>query len=412
MQTISILLYNLVLYFYRFGIYFTSFFNKKAKLWIDGRKQWQSGLRKIEGKKGKRIWFHCASLGEFEQARPVIEKLRSERKNDIIIVSFFSPSGYEIRKNYEHADLVTYLPLDTKTNAKEFISIVNPDLVLFVKYEFWFNYINELKKKNIPVILFSSTFRQNQIFFRWHGMLFRSMLKMFSKIFVQNIESKELLQNISVESNVSFDTRFDRVNQIAQNKKSFPAVEKFKGNSKILISGSTWERDEELIIRCINENVLKEYKYIIAPHNVNQIRIDEIIRSITLKTKRFSELNEETAKEVDVVIIDNVGNLSSLYSYGAIAYIGGGFNAGIHNVLEAAVFGIPVLFGPNFKKSIEAKELLSFKIHDFNSLKEALTKIAIESERVSLGLKGKEFITERLGGTEKVFESAQFYLKD
>ncbi len=411
----SIFLYNLAISFYRFGILLISPFNPKAKLWIEGRKNRQQSFNHLALKKeGTRIWFHCASLGEFEQARPVIEKLKHEIRNTKyeVVLTFFSPSGYEIRKNYEYADLVTYLPVDTKTNAREFIQLINPDVVLFVKYEFWFHYLNELKQKNIPVILFSSVFRENQIFFRWYGTLFRDMLKVFRHVFVQDTESKKLLQTISIESEVVFDTRFDRVYQIAQNKKSFPSIEKFKGNSKILIAGSTWKQDEELIIACINEDVLKEYKYIIAPHNIEQNRIDEIIRSIKVKATRFSELNETNASETDAVIIDNIGNLSSLYAYGEIAYIGGGFNASVHNVLEAAVYGIPVLFGPNFEKSLEAKELLYRPVDDYSSLTAALHQLSNETERVSTGLKGKRFVEKRLGGTERIAEAVTLCLKN
>ncbi len=417
MQVIVLLLYNLSIRFYWLIIYCASFFNKKAKLWIDGRKYWELTLEQVKPKHGKRIWIHCASLGEFEQARPVLEKLKAQSSNSKvqIVITFFSPSGYEIRKNYEGADLVFYLPLDTKANAEKFIECLNPDVVLFVKYEFWFHYLNELKRKDIPVILFSSVFRTNQVFFKWYGAFFNNMLKLFSKMFVQDNESKALLKSISIDSEVAFDTRFDRVHQIAENPKSFPAIEKFKGNSKILIAGSTWIEDESLIINCITQGIPKGYKYIIAPHNIDQDsikEIDEILRSIHAETKRFSELTEANASEVEVVIIDNIGNLSSLYAYGDIAYVGGGFNASVHNILEAAVYGIPVLFGPNFKKSLEAKELLSHHIDDYNSFKIALHRLSDERVRATLGQKGKKFIEDRLGGTERIVEEVNHYLKD
>jgi 3-deoxy-D-manno-octulosonic-acid transferase len=410
----SLFLYNISIQFYWFSVYCASFFNAKAKLWIDGRKNWGCGLTQIKPTDGKRVWIHCASLGEFEQARPVIENLKAQSSSSKveIIITFFSSSGYEIRKNYEGADLVVYLPLDTKANAQKFIECIKPDVVLFVKYEFWFHSLNVLKKQNVPVILFSSVFRENQIFFHWYGRLFREMLGMFSKIFVQNTESKELLERISIKSEVAFDTRFDRVHQVANAHKSFPAIEKFKGSSKILVAGSTWKHDEELIIDCINQGVLKEYKYIIAPHNIDHNRIDEITSSIKTRTIRFSELNEKNAAEYDVVIIDSIGQLASIYSYGEIAYIGGGFNASVHNILEAAVYGIPVLFGPNFKKSLEAKQLLSYPVNDFNSFKNALLKLEIENERIATGQKGKKFIEDRLGGTERIVEEVNHYLKD
>ena len=411
-QFISLRLYNTFIAVYWLSIYVASFFNEKAKQWIAGRKYWQCGLGAIELKEGKRIWFHCASLGEFEQARPVIEKLRHERKQDIIIITFFSPSGYEVQKNYKHADLVTYLPLDTICNAKEFIKCLNPDIVLFVKYEFWFHYLNELKNKNIPVILFSSVFRRNQIFFKWYGGFFRNMLNLFTKIFVQNSQSKELLKSISVDAQVAFDTRFDRVFQIAENRKLFPLLEKFKASSKILIAGSTWKKDEELILQTIKENVLRGYKYIITPHNIDEKGIEEIIKSIPLNAKRFSALTETNAVETDAVIIDNIGNLSSLYAYGDIAYIGGGFNASVHNVLEAAVYGIPVLFGPNFKKTEEAKELIelsgAFNVESFADLKQKLLAEIPTGESTKPVL--EKYIKNHLGGTEEIFKSILLYV--
>jgi len=410
----SLFLYNISIHIYWFVIFCASFFNEKAKLWIDGRKNWKDNLAKVKGKEGKRIWVHCASLGEFEQARPVIEKFKVQNSKIIlqIVVTFFSPSGYEIRKNFEGADIVLYLPLDTKTNARKFIESINPDIALFVKYEFWFHYLNELKKKNIPIILFSSVFRKNQIFFKWYGSFFSDMLKLFTNIFVQNIESKELLESISIKSEIAFDTRFDRVHQIAENKKELTVIEKFKGNSKILIAGSTWMKDEELIIRCINENVLADYKYIIAPHNIEQKRIGEIIGTLRVKSKRLSELDETNANDFEVLIIDSIGQLSSIYSFGEIAFIGGGFNSSVHNVLEAAVYAIPVLFGPNFDKSLEAKELLCFPVSDYDSFKMALNKLCNEMERIAIGKKGKKFIEERLGGAERIFEEINLCLKE
>lgn len=396
------------------GITLLSPFNSKAKLWIEGRKNWREQLNQLGEKKGKRTWIHCASLGEFEQARPVIERLKSEARShkSEIIITFFSPSGYEIRKNYDVADWVVYLPLDTKKNAKEFIGMVKPDLALFVKYEFWFHYLNELMYRKTPVILFSSAFRENQIFFKWYGGLFRSMLSMFSKIFVQNEESKVLLKSISIDSEIAFDTRFDRVWQIAENKKSFPVIKKFKADSKIFIAGSTWKYDEDLVVECIKEKLLNGYKYIIAPHNIEQTRIDKLIRDISLKARRFSELNNDNAIETDVVIIDNIGNLASLYSYAEIAYVGGGFNASVHNILEAAVYGIPVLFGPNHQKSLEAKELFQFNVHDYPSLKNALVELANENTRTQIGGRNKKFVEERLGGTKRVMEAVNFHLQN
>ena len=416
MQTLSLFIYNISIRLLGLAILLASFFNKKAKQWIEGRQNWRNQLRGLKQGDGKRIWLHCASLGEFEQARPVIEKLRTERKDDLIVVSFFSPSGYEIRKNYAGADLVIYLPLATAGNAKEFRTLLRPDLVLFVKYEFWFHYLNELKQQNIPVILFSAVFRSNQVFFQWYGGLFRHILSCYRKIFVQNSESQKLLQTIGVASEVANDTRFDRVYQIAKDRRSFLAIEKFKTGSKVLIAGSTWPKDEELLIQCINEDILKEYKYILAPHNLNDERIAQTINSIKARARRFSVLTEQNAAETDVVIIDNIGNLASLYAYGEMAYVGGGFNASVHNVLEAAVYQIPVLFGPNFQKSEEAKELLqlslAFDITDHISLKEKLLHIdATIAGKAATKKKIGDYIEAHLGGTDEIVKAAKGLLK-
>lgn len=408
MKFIALFFYNVAVRFYRLGIFIASFFNKKAKLWIDGRKNWKSRLSEKKRRSGKRIWVHCASLGEFEQARPLIEKIKNEKPDSVIIITFFSPSGFEVQKNYAQADLVLYLPLDTKANATAFIEVIKPDLALFTKYDFWYHHLYELKKRNIPTILFSAVFREEQIFFRCYGGLFREMLHMFSKIFVQNAESRHLLQSINIDSEIAFDTRFDRVIQISKNRKHFPLIEKFKGDSKILIAGSTWEKDEELIIECINKDVLKEYKYIIAPHEIIPSQIVLLEKSIRVNAKRFSELNDTNASEVDVVIIDNIGNLSSLYAYGDIAYVGGGFNSGVHNILEAAVCGIPVLFGPNHKKSLEANDLLFRNVDGYNSFESAVKMLENEKERKSAGEKNTAYVKSKTGGTEKIFN----YLKE
>lgn len=397
----QVLIYDLFLFFYRIGITLVSPFNTKAKLWVEGRRDWQKKLLNLSAAKGKRIWIHCASLGEFEQSRPLIEKLKSQEPQVLIILTFFSPSGYEIRKNYEYADVVMYLPHDTKTNAKIFLDLAKPDLALFVKYEFWFHYLNELEQKNIPPILFSSVFRSEQVFFKWYGGFFRNILKKFSRVFVQNEQSKQLLQSISIASEVCFDTRFDRVYQVAQTGKQFPLIEKFKGSSKILIAGSTWQQDEEILIRCINENILMGYKFIIVPHDINSKRITLLQERVKVKSVLLSELNNENALYAQIVFVDSIGSLSSLYAYGEIAYIGGGFNTNVHNVLEAVVHNIPVIFGPNYKKSEEAKELLAiseaFSVSSFQDLKAALQTASVKTNHT-----GKKYIEARIGGTEKI----------
>lgn len=397
----QVLIYDLFLYFYRVGITLASPFNLKAKHWIEGRKDWQKKLQNLPSAKRKRIWIHSASLGEFEQAIPLIEKLKAQEQRLQIILTFFSPSGYEIRKSYDHADIVMYLPYDTKANAKAFLDLIKPDAVLFVKYEFWFHYLNELKQRDIPTILFSAVFRNEQVFFKWYGSFFRNMLTKFSKVFVQNEKSKELLQSISIASELCFDTRFDRVYEVAQNRKQFPLIEKFKGSSKIFIAGSTWPQDEELLIQCINEKVLSSYKFIIVPHHIDLKRIASLQKKVNLKSGLLSELNTENASSFQIVFVDSIGSLSSLYAYGELAYIGGGFNAGVHNVLEAVVYDISVVFGPHYKKSEEAKELLAlgeaFSISSFTDLETALQTTSIKNNHV-----GKKFVEERLGGTEKI----------
>ncbi len=411
---LSIFFYNIAIYCYGLALRLAAPFNNRARLWVDGRKK-EPDWSKLNLKSGKRIWFHCASLGEFEQARPLIERLRNERNEDAIILTFFSPSGFEIRKNYDGADLVAYLPLDTPQNAGTFIARLKPDLVFFVKYEFWFNYLNQLKNQNIPVILFSAVFRPNQVFFKWYSGLFRQMLKTFSHIFVQNNSSKVLLENIGIKASVANDTRFDRVYQIAQSRKSFPLIELFKSNTKIFIAGSTWQRDEELLIKLINENVLPDYKFIIAPHNINPARIDEIINELKPAAVRLSALSAETALTAKIIVVDNIGNLASLYSYADIAYIGGGFNTSVHNILEATINNIPVLFGPNHQKSEEAKELvdmqLAFTINDYTSLNEKIRYAVSHLVTDSLyKLKVKDYMLAHLGGSKTVLKTANTYL--
>lgn len=388
-----------------------SFFNSKAKRWAQGRKQWREQLKNIPAKKNKRVWFHCASLGEFEQARPVIEQLKNIENETEIFITFFSPSGYEVQKSYAHATWVGYLPLDTSTNASDFITALQPDVALFVKYEFWYHFLNKLQKQKIPVILFSAVFRKEQVFFTWYGGFFRNILKMFTAIFVQDARSQELLNQIAIPSHIAFDTRFSRVKEIADKNQRFAAIEKFKAGANIFIAGSTWTKDEELLISCICEKALSGYKFIIAPHQIEAKRIEQLIKSIPLKTLLFSELNEDNTQGADVIIVDNIGNLSSLYAYAEIAYVGGGFDAGVHNVLEAAVYGIPVLFGPKHIKSLEAKQLLRYKIFDSSSLNQALRELSTnEILRKKIGRENYLYVSERTGGEQAVIAKVKMFL--
>lgn len=378
-------------------------FNLKAKLWVDGRKYYPD----FSNLKGYKVWFHCSSLGEFEQARPLIEKIKEEHPDYQIILSFFSPSGYEVRKNYHLATAVVYLPLDTHKNAERFINRLQPDLVLFVKYEFWFHFLNELKQRKIPTILFSSVFRAEQVFFKWHGVLFRYMLHTFDKIFVQNESSQALLQVIGISSLLASDSRFDRVAAIAGQKTEFPLIDLFKGKSKLFIAGSTWRKDEELVIQCIRKDLLKEYKYIIAPHELDKVHLTALRNSIPVNARFYSELSVENSADTDVVIVDNFGMLASLYAYAEIAYVGGGFNAGVHNILEAAVYGLPVIFGPNYKKALEATELIhlqgAFSINNFSSLQKTLSLLNHLPVYQAAANASARYVNTRTGGTNVVY---------
>jgi 3-deoxy-D-manno-octulosonic-acid transferase len=351
------ILYNIVIFTYTGIIYIASLFNHKALLWVRGRHNWYSNIIEAIKPGSKIIWIHCASLGEFEQGRPVIEEIKSKEPDVKILLTFFSPSGYEIRKNCPLADYICYLPSDTPGNARRFVTAVNPSYVIFIKYEFWYNYISNLHKNNIPVYLVSGIFRKKQLFFRWYGSFFRKLLKMFTHIFVQNQESLEKLLNIGLTSvTLAGDTRFDRVSQIAEAAKDLPLIKKFRGDEKIFLAGSSWRSDEEIIAQYINSDPGR-MKWIFAPHEIDNTNIERLERLIKIKTVRYSEI-ESSKGDIRVLIIDNIGMLSSVYRYAYVAAIGGGFGKGIHNILEAASWGIPVLFGPNYQRFSEAVELI------------------------------------------------------
>ncbi|TAL61745.1 MAG: 3-deoxy-D-manno-octulosonic acid transferase [Bacteroidetes bacterium] len=350
-------LYNIGILIFTVLVHLISPFNSKASLWMKGRKNW-AGKIKDKIKPGDRtVWIHCASLGEFEQGRPVIEAIKKERPDLKIVLTFFSPSGYEIRKNYPDADYICYLPLDTPGNAVRFISLVNPEFVIFVKYEFWNNYISELYKKKIPLYLISAIFRSEQHFFKWYGSFFRDILKKFKVIFVQDQGSYNLLSGIQMKNIVlAGDTRFDRVVQITGTAKEIPLLLKFRGDEKMFLAGSSWRQDEEIIAQYINRYADK-MKWVFAPHEIDNTNIERLEKLLTVKCVRLSEFNE-TAADARVLIIDNIGMLSSAYRYAYLAAIGGGFGKGIHNILEPACWGIPVMFGPRYKNFREAVELI------------------------------------------------------
>jgi 3-deoxy-D-manno-octulosonic-acid transferase len=358
------ILYNIFVFLYTLGIRVASVFNLKARLWVKGRR---GELKKIKESisqnpdKKKTAWFHCASLGEFEQGRPVIEAFRESHPDHKIFLTFFSPSGYEIRKNYPGADHVFYLPADTPGMAARFVKILSPDIVFFIKYEYWYNYLSVLKKHGIPVYMVSAIFRKSQPFFRGYGSWFRKQLENISWFFVQDKDSMELLHSIGINQvSVSGDTRFDRVDAIALLNKSVDGMNEFCKDSKVLLAGSTWPEDEKILIPFILSNKEK-FKFIIAPHEVHKERIDALMEQLGTGALRFSMTENPNLQESRVLVIDSIGLLSTLYRYAYAAYIGGGFGAGIHNILEPAAFGVPMILGPNFERFREARELISEK---------------------------------------------------
>lgn len=348
-------LYSIFIAIFRLGIGISTLWSKKAKAWVDGRKQLFEDLETRLAKREKTIWVHCASAGEFEQAKPVIQQLKSDFPTYPIVVSFFSPSGFFVGKNLKAADHITYLPLDTASNAARFIDIINPKLVLFIKYDYWYFHLKAVCDRNIPLLLASAIFREQSVFFKWYGGLHRKMLQFFQQIFVQDLASKDALKKINVHHcSVAGDTRFDRVTAIALKGERLEKIEDFVGSEKVFIAGSTWPDDEKLIQSLAEK--CRELKFIIAPHEVNAGYIQQLQRYFP-KAVLYSQLPDKTGSKI--LIIDNIGMLSRLYRYATISYIGGGFNkSGIHNTLEAAVWGKPVLFGPNYQKFKEAKELL------------------------------------------------------
>ncbi len=356
---LSKLLYSIFLLIYSIGVRIASIWNPKGDLWVKGR---EGIFGKIESEiktlPSKPIWMHCASLGEFEQGRPLLEELKRNDPSVKIVLSFFSPSGYEVMKNYAGVDFIFYLPMDSPINAKRFIDAINPSLVLWVKYEYWFYYLKELKQRNIPTILVSGIFRKNHPFFKWYGKIWVEMLNAFSHFFVQNEESKELLSNLGFNDNVTVngDTRFDRVLEIAQQFQAIPFISEFCGNSIVIVAGSTWEEDEIELMHFIKVN--PQMKFIIAPHEINAENLEDV-REMFPDAHFYSQLTSPPIFASNILIIDNIGMLSRLYQYATIAYVGGGFGKdGVHNVLEAAVYAKPVVFGPEFEKYEEAIGLI------------------------------------------------------
>lgn len=406
------MIYNIAIYFVLLGIAIASLFNKKVRtMWRGEREAFKILAAKVDPF-AKYIWFHAASLGEFEQGRPLMERIRKEHPQYKILLTFFSPSGYEVRKNYEGADIICYLPIDTRLNAIRFLRLVHPKMAFFIKYEFWYNYLHILKHRNIPTYSVSSIFRKDQVFFKWYGGSYKNVLKCFARFFVQNDESKLLLESIGIHDvDIVGDTRFDRVLQIKDAAKHLPICEAFQKDYKVFVAGSSWPPDEEIFIRFFNEH--KDWRLLIAPHVIGEEHLKQILSKIEgKKVVRYTQTTVEEAAQADVLIIDCFGLLSSMYHYGDVAYVGGGFGVGIHNTLEAAVWDMPVIFGPNNKKFQEAQGLLKsgggFEIHTYEEFAELMQ--AMMSDAAYLKTAGKRagaFVASLSGATKKVLSKVE-----
>jgi 3-deoxy-D-manno-octulosonic-acid transferase len=399
-------LYNLILIFASQLLQLLAFFSPKMKLFVEGRKNVFETLHSKINPQDKTIWFHAASLGEYEQGLPVMEKIKERFPSHKIVLTFFSPSGYEVRKNNTIADVTVYLPLDTKSNAKKFVATVHPELVFFIKYEYWPNYLNELKKAEIKTYLISGILRENQAFFKWYGGFYQNALKTFDYFFVQNESSKKLLQSLGHQNvKISGDTRFDRVVSILQRDNSLHFIEDFKDKKKLVVIGSSWPKDESLLVNFINqadENV----KFIIAPHIIKAEQIAELKNAITKKVVLFSEMENKHLATFQVFIIDTIGILTKIYSYADIAYVGGGFvKKGLHNILEPATFGIPILIGPEFSNFAEVKALVNLEgcisINNQAELNNALTNLLLNEDiRHEKGHICETFVQMNKGATD------------
>lgn len=402
------LLYNLAISALSAGARFASLFNDKAKLFVQGR----SGLiQKVEhalaGNSSPIIWLHCASLGEFEQGRPVLEALKKEYASHKIVLTFFSPSGFEVRKNFPQADFVFYLPWDSAKNAKRFLNATTPVLAIFIKYEYWYHYSRELKTRKIPLLSVSSIFRREQWFFKPQGSFLRRILKNFTHFFVQNHESVQLLSSIGfMNATQAGDTRFDRVTQVVASGEPIPVAEKFKNNQKVFVVGSCWPEDLDTLLPFINENTLK---FIIAPHEISETSLKAIEQGLQVKSIRYSEALMTNPEDMTVLLIDNVGMLSRLYRYGEFAFIGGAYGKGLHNILEAACYGIPVMFGnKTYEKFQEAVDLINrggaFAVRDYPDLKAKYEMLNIPESFLLACEVTRQYVDENLGATEKVMQ--------
>ena len=401
-----LLIYKIAIGGYDIGIRIASLFNEKARLFVTGRKDWRLKLLdKIPAEDSTpSVWFHCASLGEFEQGRPVIERIREAFPNHRLVLTFFSPSGYEVRKGFAGADVVCYLPIDNPKNAHDFVSMIKPAAAFFVKYEYWYFYLHELKTLGIPTYMVSAIFRDTHVFFKWYGGLQRKMLKCVTRFFVQDDRSMQLLASIGF-SNVTLagDTRYDRVVANASFSDDTNVFEKWIIGSVVLVAGSTWPKDEELLVRYLKEH--QDLKLILVPHEIHEAHLSGIFKLLGTDFVRYTQANEQNILSSNCLVVDTIGLLSSIYRYANIAYIGGGFGVGIHNTLEAAVYGVPVVFGPTYQKFREARELIAaggaFSIDGYESLQLILDQL-FEDEKA--GKSAGEYVQKNIGATEMILK--------
>lgn len=403
-------LYNCGIMFLRVAYRVAGLFIPKAALFNSGRKQIFKRLQKTFGdNQAPVIWVHASSLGEFEQARPVIEQLKKELPSHKILLTFFSPSGYEVRKNYDQADYVFYLPWDTAKKARQFVDITRPALAIFIKYEFWYHFTNQLKERNIPLLGVSAIFRNDQIFFKTYGGLFRRILKNFTYLFVQNDESVQLLKSIGItQVTRAGDTRFDRVYELVRDGQDIPIAKEFKGQDKVMVIGSCWPEDLDVLIPFINENY-HFLKFIVAPHEISEENLITLEKAISGTVIRYSRAATQSPENCHVLLIDNIGMLSRLYRYGEFAYVGGAFGKGLHNILEAACYGLPIFFGnKNYEKFQEAKDLINrggaFEIADYRDLKDKYEMITLPENFMLACEVTRQYVEENLGATGKVIQ--------
>lgn len=388
-----------------------SLWNDKARLWVAGRKGIFDRMAAAISPSDRIVWIHVASLGEFEQGRPVMERIKAEYPHYKILLTFFSPSGYEIRKNYKGADYIFYMPIDTPRNVRRFLDLAHPEIAIFVKYEFWINYLTQLKRRGVRTFVVSAIFRRNSIFFRSYGFLWRHALDSFEQIFVQNEESRKLLHGIGFDNVVvAGDTRFDRVAAIAEGVKRLDVIERFKGESRLFVAGSTWRPDEDILLPLINNN--PDIKFVIVPHEMDECRINRILAEVRGGAVRYTQCNDATRFEhTQVLVLDTIGMLSSVYRYASWAYIGGGFGVGIHNTLEAAIFALPIAFGPNYTKFKEARDMVALgaatKVETVTDLEAWFAPLRDNKElRAKVSSTAKDYTLKNIGATSLIMKIA------